>query len=478
MPFSDIGMEPPAGFFPDREDYFAKQLPPPPVFKQFTGGNGIVFISKAQQLDPGVINYPSYMKIGGAPDAAPEVPPVTPPVVIPKAETVPGAIKVPDATAPGVQEVLPPGGGLEDLSANEVPAIQGMTNLDVTKAPLGTELITSLAIAPQATTAEKVPAGDTLISGKDDQAPPPDYWQMNVPSDYAFVPQLVPTEFAQEVGVDAKKKDALEEIEDLSPTARDERTEPKFTKVVRAGAGWTEVQTHKGDTIVRKGTRNWRNNNPGNIEYGPFARKQGAVGHDGRFAVFPTYDVGRKAQIAWIRRESDKTIAQAITKYAPPSENNTARYIREVAAALGVPKDTVISDLTDEQLEVMQQAMEQVEGQGRKKGTEIITTPPPKPTASLPFDPLLEELVVSYNAEFAVSPVQYAPGVTREDIRNSGRKVEDTPIAPQERSISVDKENRKFQREEEAKRKDLREMFVRRQKGEREIVGKRRWSDI
>ncbi len=42
------------------------------------------------------------------------------------------------------------------------------------------------------------------------------------------------------------------------------------------------------------GSRSWRNNNPGNIEYGPFARSMGATGTDGRFAKFPSYEAGRR----------------------------------------------------------------------------------------------------------------------------------------------------------------------------------------
>lgn len=53
-------------------------------------------------------------------------------------------------------------------------------------------------------------------------------------------------------------------------------------------------------------TRSWRNNNPGNLRIGPFAREHGAIGSAGlppkpkpgdpKFAVFPDYQTGRKAQ--------------------------------------------------------------------------------------------------------------------------------------------------------------------------------------
>ena len=71
-----------------------------------------------------------------------------------------------------------------------------------------------------------------------------------------------------------------------------------FRRVTRAGPGWTEMQTADGQTIRREGDRNWRNNNPGNIGYGAFAKRHGAIGRDytDRFAVFPTLEAGRVAQ--------------------------------------------------------------------------------------------------------------------------------------------------------------------------------------
>lgn len=49
------------------------------------------------------------------------------------------------------------------------------------------------------------------------------------------------------------------------------------------------------------GSRAWRNNNPGNIEYGGFAKSMGATGTDGRFAIFPDVATGRNAMISLLR---------------------------------------------------------------------------------------------------------------------------------------------------------------------------------
>ena len=143
-----------------------------------------------------------------------------------------------------------------------------------------------------------------------------------------------------------------------------------YTGVAGAGAGFTDVIRPDGTVERRTGTRNWRNNNPGNIEYGNFAKSHGAIGSDGRFAVFPTYEAGRAAKSDLLFNSSGyrgMTISGAISRYAPPSENNTRAYIESVTNELGVSPDTQMSDLTTQQRDALLTAIERVEGGG--KGT-------------------------------------------------------------------------------------------------------------
>jgi hypothetical protein len=135
--------------------------------------------------------------------------------------------------------------------------------------------------------------------------------------------------------------------------------------VVERGPGFNVVKYDDGKVERRTGSRNWRNNNPGNIEFGNFARGQGAIGTDGRFAIFPTYEMGKRAKEALLfegRNYSGLTIAQAITRYAPPSENDTAMYIRVAASAAGVAPSTPMRDLNSGQRQALLAAMERVEG--------------------------------------------------------------------------------------------------------------------
>lgn len=95
-------------------------------------------------------------------------------------------------------------------------------------------------------------------------------------------------------------------------------------------------------------SRGMRNNNPGNIEYGNFAKKHGATGSDGRFAIFPTMEAGQAAMQELLRSNyldaGKDTISKVISKYAPPKENNTAAYIASVAKQTGIGPDQKLSE--------------------------------------------------------------------------------------------------------------------------------------
>lgn len=121
----------------------------------------------------------------------------------------------------------------------------------------------------------------------------------------------------------------------------------------------------KGKEYVREGgTRAWRNNNPGNIKKGGFTEANGAIGNDGVFAIFPDYVTGRQAVITLLTGPSyrDRTLAAAIARYAPSSENNTAAYQQFVSNKTGIPLSKRIRDFTLEQLESLVEAIQVKEG--------------------------------------------------------------------------------------------------------------------
>lgn len=94
-----------------------------------------------------------------------------------------------------------------------------------------------------------------------------------------------------------------------------------------------------------KGTRPARNNNPGDLEYGPFAHAHGATGSDGRFAIFPNAATGFAAMRALLLEHySGLTIAQALNKYAPPVENETNVYLQRVCEWAALTPEMKIED--------------------------------------------------------------------------------------------------------------------------------------
>lgn len=102
--------------------------------------------------------------------------------------------------------------------------------------------------------------------------------------------------------------------------------------------------------FYRVGTRPQRNNNPGDIEYGRFAIAHGATHADGRYAVFPTPEAGFSAMRALFQAPSykGKTVAEAIHRWAPPEENDTAQYVLSVCRWSGCKPSDTIDDLLGE----------------------------------------------------------------------------------------------------------------------------------
>ena len=119
-----------------------------------------------------------------------------------------------------------------------------------------------------------------------------------------------------------------------------------------------------GNETRTGGDRNWRNNNPGNIEYGPFAIKYGAIGSDGRFAIFPTEEQGRMAQDALLKSKNyaNLSLADAVKRYAPSNENDPKSYARQIMAQTGIDQNMRYADLTPEQQSRVLDAMKRIEG--------------------------------------------------------------------------------------------------------------------
>jgi hypothetical protein len=86
-------------------------------------------------------------------------------------------------------------------------------------------------------------------------------------------------------------------------------------------------------------TRGDRNNNPGNIEYGAFARAHGATGTDGRFAIFPDRASGESAMGELLAKNyQGLTLAQIQRKWVGNEDPN---YLASMSKATGIGANEV-----------------------------------------------------------------------------------------------------------------------------------------
>jgi hypothetical protein len=89
--------------------------------------------------------------------------------------------------------------------------------------------------------------------------------------------------------------------------------------------------------------RGFRNLNPGNIRKGQDWQGLAPHGLDAEFDVFVSAEMGFRALCRIIlnyrRKHSLKTVAGIISRWAPPNENDTAKYISFVRASVGVGAD-------------------------------------------------------------------------------------------------------------------------------------------
>lgn len=104
-----------------------------------------------------------------------------------------------------------------------------------------------------------------------------------------------------------------------------------------------------GGAVIYNQTRGLRLNNPGDIRRvaGTTWQGQSAVQSDPDFVGFTSIPYGMRALDitlnSYLTRDGATTVRQIITRYAPPSENDTAAYIADVSSQLDVNADQVLS---------------------------------------------------------------------------------------------------------------------------------------
>ena len=125
----------------------------------------------------------------------------------------------------------------------------------------------------------------------------------------------------------------------------------------------TANQTEDMDTDTNL-PRGYRNNNPLNIRISKNAWK-GKVpvneNTDGTFEQFVSMAYGYRAAMkliqTYIRKYNCNTLAQIISRWAPPTENYTASYITNVAARMGISPTDYINPSNGAQMKELVRAM-------------------------------------------------------------------------------------------------------------------------
>jgi hypothetical protein len=132
------------------------------------------------------------------------------------------------------------------------------------------------------------------------------------------------------------------------------------------GSNTIELKREGNVVEVREGgDLNWRNNNPGNIRYGEYAKSKGAIGENAGFAIFPTMEMGRKAQDDLLRSKNykDLNLSQAVARWAPAADkNDPAAYVNYIVNSTGLDPNKKYVDLTPAEKGKFLDAMTKMEG--------------------------------------------------------------------------------------------------------------------
>lgn len=130
--------------------------------------------------------------------------------------------------------------------------------------------------------------------------------------------------------------------------------------------------------------RGIRNNNPGNIEDGAFAKSlPGYAGSDGRFARFNTMQDGVAAGGRLLDSYASRgvvTPAQIINRWAPPSDNNpTQAYAQYVADRLGIGiNDPVPANRREEAFQAINEFENGNRGPSQGSGPRVVAAATPQ----------------------------------------------------------------------------------------------------
>lgn len=124
-------------------------------------------------------------------------------------------------------------------------------------------------------------------------------------------------------------------------------------------------------------SRGLRNRNPGNIRRSGVRYKgECSRSTDAEFRQFESVEWGYRAMFVLLhtysRRYGCRTLRDMISRYAPPSENDTAAYVRRVAAASHIGADEAIDTLDGNTMTCIVAAMSEVENGAKAVAKDVL----------------------------------------------------------------------------------------------------------
>lgn len=170
------------------------------------------------------------------------------------------------------------------------------------------------------------------------------------------IPALLSTDTATKPAEEAKPS-IIPELE-VVVKEKNEVSEVRSDVVVLKLDGRTETRTG--------GSVSWRYNNPALIYMGDYAKSVGAIGSDGKYAIFPSYEAGRKAVQSLLftsgQGYKEKTLEAAMRFYAPKNEGfNTDYYLRAITKDTGIPLTKVMETFSEKEQKLLLDTLEKIE---------------------------------------------------------------------------------------------------------------------
>jgi hypothetical protein len=277
----------------------------------------------------------------------------------PAEQNLPGSLAVPPAPGvftPGVGIPQPPLPPVEERAVRPLPTIapqpepqqQPAALLPGPQAAVAAPVQQAAQVTPQAQQPQgggfSFGSGNTLLG------------LAALADAFAIYGGRQPTSLAQIAPIAMRREATQSAIQEIDRRLRASNLTPEQRAIVGGAAqqAVSAAPTAPGEIPVLRAApgqdpnevRGVRTNNPLNLS---FANQPNAIGTDGRFAVFQTPEEGVAASVRQLQLYGQRglnTIDQIVSRWAPPSENNTPAYIQAVAQRVGVSPNQEI-DLSD-----------------------------------------------------------------------------------------------------------------------------------